>query len=114
MAWLVIESEVLRAIGPARGVRCHTKDKSADQPCSDELCGGNKHGPDGTYWGCCPWTAMKDPAWSAGMHLYNASRVNPLSGWPHEYAAFASEIVMTVDRVKAEKEYRTAKAKAAR
>lgn len=48
-------------------------------------------------WDECPVGATRDPHFQQALHLYNASRVAPLAGWPTGYVAWVVEAVGEID-----------------
>lgn len=100
-AWLAVDGDLRQFASPCRG-----------EGCTAESC-GHVTSADGVWWGCCPFTAMaRDRAWGAGLRTYNAAQANPLSDWPHMYAAYVVDIVTAIEDVKAEKARRDSEARA--
>lgn len=81
-----------------------------DRSCSPELCGDVRLFA-GTYWGCCPKTALQDPAFQAGLWAYNASQAAGLDGWPSMWAAYVGEVVVAINNAAADKRAREQKAR---
>ena len=73
----------------------------------------------GDAYPTCPERWRLDPRWLSAVQLYNASKANPLAGWPDDYLPWIVEAVTAIEsanseRMEAELEKRQRKSAAAR
>lgn len=50
------------------------------------------------HWPRCPMSILRGSSWQYIVGLYNAKNTNPLSGWPHRFAAWTVDALVSLDQ----------------